>query len=204
MNTLFEKLDKIASRKEFLKEELLEWEKKREKNLYLLNELEEARVIFQTAAQITQTQLAERIEKIVSSALAAVFPDPYTFKIEFVKKRNSTECNLLFEKNGKTRSPLSACGFGAADIASLALRVAYWKLDENARNCLILDEPTRYLSLDKHESASMMISQLSKMPGGLQFLIVTHSKSLSKYADKCFKVEQKEGVSFLEEVVDIK
>jgi len=41
------------------------------------------------------------------------------------------------------------------------------------------------------------------MPGGLQFLIVTHSKSLSKYADKCFKVEQKEGVSFLEEVVDI-
>jgi DNA repair exonuclease SbcCD ATPase subunit len=200
MNTLFEKLDKIASRKEFLKEELLEWEKKREKNLYLLNELEEARVIFQTAAQITQTQLAERIEKIVSSALAAVFPDPYTFKIEFVKKRNSTECNLLFEKNGKTRSPLSACGFGAADIASLALRVAYWKLDENARNCLILDEPLRNLSLDKQPLASQMIHELSKMPGGLQFIIVTHNVALMGSADKCFKVSQIDGVSTLEEV----
>ena len=200
MNTLFEKLDKIASRKEFLKEELLEWEKKREKNLYLLNELEEARVIFQTAAQITQTQLAERIEKIVSSALAAVFPDPYTFKIEFVKKRNSTECNLLFEKNGKTRSPLSACGFGAADIASLALRVAYWKLDEHARTCLILDEPTRALSLDKQPLASQMIHELSKMPGGLQFIIVTHHTALLESADKCFKVSQIDGVSTLEEV----
>lgn len=197
---LFEKLESISLKKKFIKEELVNWEDKREKNLYLLDDLEEVRVLFQNAAQITQTKLAEKIEQIVSNALAAVFPDPYKFKIDFVKKRNSTECNLLFEKNGKTFSPLNSCGYGAADIASLALRVAYWKLDGEARNTIILDEPMRNLSLDKQPLASSMIKELSRMPGGLQFIIVTHNVALMESADKCFQVEQENGVSFLKEI----
>lgn len=165
-----------------------------------LDDLEKTRAIFQKAAKITQSQLSEKMSSIVSSALAAVFEEPYTFKVDFVSRRNSTECDLMFERNGKRKSPLASCGYGAADIASLALRVAYWKLDGESRNVLVLDEPTRALSLDKHERASMMIRGLSRMKGGLQFIIVTHSILLSSYADKCFKVIKENNISHIEEI----
>ena len=148
---------------------------------------------------MTQSQLSEQISGIVTSALAAV-NFSYSFVIEFVQRRNTTECDLWFKRNGKLYKPLSSCGFGAADIASLALRVSYLKLDGEARNVLVLDEPTRALSLDKHELASMMIKELSRMEGGLQFIIVTHSVLLSSYADKVFNVTKENDISHVIEV----
>lgn len=200
MDTLQKKLqERITDRR--MAKKILELEmSKLDKHLQHLDNLEEARVIFQKASQITQAQLSEQIEKIVSNALEAV-SFPYKFVVDFVSRRNTTECDLLFENNGKRKSPLASCGYGAADIASLALRVAYWKLDGDSNNILVLDEPTRYLSVDKHELASMMISQLSKMDGGLQFLIVTHSKSLAKYADKVFQVTKENDISTVTEVI---
>ena len=195
MKKLLENLqDKIQDRKTTKK--VLELN---EKNLdgYLthLEDLEEARAIFQKASQVTQTRLSEQIEKIVSSALAAVFEDPYKFKVDFVLRRNSTECDLMFEKNGKLKSPLASCGYGAADIASLALRVAYWKLDGESRNVLALDEPLRNLDKERQVLASMMIKNLSRMKGGLQFVIVTHNTALAESADRVFGVIKEDEVS---------
>jgi len=200
MDKLIKILNEKLSERKFSKKELKNWEIKLDTNLDKLKDLEEARVIFQKASQVTQSQLSRQISGIVSSALAAVFPDPYKFVVEFVSRRNTTECDLMFEKNGQRRSPLASCGYGAADIASLALRVAYWKLDGKARNVLVLDEPTRALSLEKHERASMMVSELSKMNGGLQFIIVTHSKKLASYADKIFQVKKINNVSHVTEI----
>ncbi len=168
---------------------------KLDKYLSHLDDLEEARQIFQKASQVTQSQLSEQIEKIVSSALAAVFEEPYTFVVDFVQRRNTTECDLWFEKNGKRKSPLDSCGYGAADIASLALRVAYWKMDDEAANVLVLDEPTRNLDIEKQKLASMMIRSLSRMEGGLQFVIVTHKKPLAESADRQFIVTKENEIS---------
>jgi len=200
MKKLLENLkDKIQDRKTSKK--ILELTTdKMDKLLSHLEDLEEARVIFQKAAQVTQSQLSEQISGIVSSALAAVFDDPYTFVVDFVSRRNTTECDLMFEKNGKRRSPLASCGYGAADIASLALRVAYWKLDGESRNVLVLDEPTRNLDVFKQPLASMMIKNLSRMPGGLQFIIVTHQKALAESADKQFSVSKENEISYVTEM----
>jgi len=190
--------DKILDRK--TNQKILELHTDKVESLLLHHEdLEEARVIFQKASQVTQTQLAEQVSNIVSSALAAVFYEPYKFVVEFVSRRNTTECDLTFEKNGKQKSPLASCGYGAADIASLALRVAYWKLDGEARNVLVLDEPLRNLDVFKQPLASMMIKNLSKMPGGLQFIIVTHQKALAESADKKFSVVKENEVSYVTE-----
>ena len=186
--------DKISDRKTSKKIMELTVDKL-DKDLEYLEDLEEARAIFQKASQVTQTRLSKQIEKIVSSALAAVFKDPYTFVVEFVPRRNTTECDLFFEKRGKRYSPLASCGYGAADIASLALRVAYWKLDGEARNVLVLDEPTRNLDVFKQPLASMMIQQLSRMKGGLQFIIVTHQIPLAESADRRFSVIKEDEVS---------
>lgn len=164
-------------------------------DLIYLEDLEESRAILQKAAQVTQSQLSERISTIVSSALAAVFEEPYTFVVEFVTRRNSTECDLWFEKNGKRKSPLRSCGYGAADIASLALRVAYWKMEKDSRNVFVLDEPTRNLDHEKQKLASMMIKTLSRMKGGLQFIIVTHKIPLAESADRQFSVVKENEIS---------
>ncbi|MDP8268291.1 MAG: hypothetical protein P9L97_06130 [Candidatus Tenebribacter davisii] len=194
MNKLLENLkDKLQDRR--TSEKILEITiAKLEKNLIHMENLNEARAIFQKASQVTQTQLSEQISGIVTSALSAV-GFPYSFVVEFVERRNTTEADLWFEQNGKRKKPLDSCGYGAADIASLALRVAYWKLDGEARNVLALDEPTRNLSVDKQPLASMMIRELSRMEGGLQFIIVTHQKALAESADRLFTVVKENYIS---------
>ncbi len=200
MDTLLENLkEKVQDRK--TSEKILGVAiDKLNKDLTYMEDLEESRAIFQKAAQVTQSQLSERIATIVSHALAAVFENPYTFEITFVTRRNSTECDLKFKKNGKEYSPLRSCGFGVADIASLALRVAYWKMEKNSRNALILDEPLRALSLNNHERASMMLRELSRMKGGLQMIIVTHSEKMASYADKRFRIVKENGISHATEI----
>ena len=168
--------------------------------LNMLEDLEEARIIFQKSAQITQKQISFHIENIVSHALAAVFDSPYEFKVDFVTRRNVTECDLLFiDEQGAELKPLESCGYGAADIASLALRVAYWKLSDGVRNTLILDEPARNLSLDKQPLASRMIRELSKTLN-IQFLIVTHSRALAAEAEKQFEVTRNKTISKIKEI----
>ncbi|MCP4371990.1 MAG: hypothetical protein GY797_28305 [Deltaproteobacteria bacterium] len=195
MKNLLENLKDFADDRRTAKKILKIEEKKMDKHLAHLEDLEEARAIFQKASQVTQSQLSEQISGIVSSALAAVFEDPYKFIVEFVSRRNTTECDLKFKKNGRLFDPLASCGYGAADIASLALRVAYWKLDGGSRNVLVLDEPTRNLDTERQKLASMMIKNLSRMEGGLQFVIVTHNKDLAQSADRQFQVVKENEVS---------
>lgn len=195
INTLISLLNDKVSDYNYLKKEITDLKKKKENQLELLNDLTKVRSIFQTSAKLTQSMLSERIETIVSNALSAVFSNPYKFKINFVERRNSTECDLLFQKDGNNKDPMDSCGYGAADIASLALRVAYWKLTSNSRNTLILDEPTRALSKNKQKLASLMFKGLSQMEGGLQFIIVTHNPDLADSADKVFEIKQNLGKS---------
>lgn len=162
-----------------------------------LHYAEEALVVAQAAANMTQKHLEFHISNLVSTALAAVFPDPYIFGVEFVTRRGTSECDMYFEKGGKRMSPMESSGYGAVDIASLALRVAFWSMHTKASPVLILDEPTRNLSLSLHDRASEMIKTLSDKLG-IQFIIVSHSESLTTYADKTFKVTRKKGRSTID------
>lgn len=197
---LKEKLEKKVTERDLLVGQMADFKKDVEELLTHLENLEEARIILQKSAQITQKQLSFHIENIVSHALAAVFDEPYEFKVNFVTRRNYAECDLVFvDENGTEMKPLDSCGYGAADVASLALRVAYWNLSEGVRNTLILDEPTRNLSLDKQPLASMMIKELSEKLG-IQFLIVTHNKALAEQADTVFEVTKNFNGSTIKEI----
>lgn len=133
----------------------------------------------------------------LTMALETIFDDPYEFKIEFVVKRNKTECELIFEKNGVTCHPLSASGGGVIDTASFALRIALWTLQTpRSRNTIILDEPFKFLSKDLLPRASDLLKELSEKLN-LQFIIVTHLDELTECADKTFEVKIKKGISKL-------
>lgn len=159
---------------------------------------EEAREILRAVGLETQKQLQYHISDITSLALEAVFDDPYELVAEFVQRRNKTECDLYFSRRGSRVDPLDASGGGAVDVASFALRIAAWSMQNpKRRNVIILDEPMKFLDTqtDRLERASMMLKELSERLG-LQFIIVTHEDTLTEHADRVFRVRQsKKGVS---------
>ena len=109
-----------------------------------LHKHEQAKEIIREVGMKTQQQLQFHISDITSLALEAVFPKPYKLVVEFVQRRNKTECDLYFERGGKQVDPLSSSGGGAIDIAAFALRIASWSLQRpHSRATIILDEPLK-------------------------------------------------------------
>ena len=85
---------------------------------------EKAREIIRKVGLNTQQQLQSHISEIASLALEVVFSNPYALQVEFVQRRNKTECDLFFVRNKEKVDPISASGGGAVDITSFALRTA--------------------------------------------------------------------------------
>ena len=194
INKALAKLSKDRATQEYLSEKL----RNEEKSLLSLqrnaNDLLEVRALFQKAAQDTQQKLEFHISNLVSTALAAVFDDPYTFQLEFVQKRNKTEAELWFVRNDEKMKPIDASGGGAVDVASFALRIAFWSLTKKTRPLIILDEPFKHLSSDLQNRASDMLKMLSENLG-LQIILVSHIDQLISTADKEFKVSLNRGKS---------
>lgn len=161
---------------------------------------EKARSILQLVARETQEQLEYRVSELVSLALSSVFEEPYKLKLQFVVRRGKTECDILFERDGKGIDPLFSSGGGAVDVAAFALRVALWNLSRpRTRNVLILDEPFRFLSRDLQRRASMMLKRLSAGLG-LQIIMSSHSPDLIDGADQVFETAIEKGVTIVEPV----
>jgi len=161
---------------------------------------EQAREVIREVGLKTQQQLQYHISDITSLALESVFAEPYALEVEFVQRRNKTECDLFFVRTGERIDPLTASGGGAVDVAAFALRIASWSMARpRTRNTIILDEPFRFLSADNQERASIMLKEISQRLG-IQFIIVTHEQILASYADKIFEVSIKKGKSNAKEM----
>lgn len=156
---------------------------------------EQAREIIREVGLKTQQQLQYHISDITSLALDSVFSDPYQLVVEFVERRNKTECDLWFERNGERVNPMDATGGGAVDVASFALRVASWSMRRpRTRPVMILDEPMKNISVSYRERASAMIKQVSDKLG-IQFIIITHEPTLAAEADQVFEVKQRNRIT---------
>jgi hypothetical protein len=148
------------------------------------------RTLIQEVAKETQKNLEYHISNLVTTAVASVFPNPPEFVTEFVVRRNKTECDLFFKEFGALENPVDASGGGPIDIASNALRYAYWSLKRN-RPTFVLDEPFKFVSPDLHHKVSDMLKMLSEKLG-IQLIVVSHSEEVNISADKTFLVT-KEG-----------
>lgn len=157
-----------------------------------------ARALAQKVAQETQKKLEYHVSNLVTLAEASVFPDPYEFGVEFVQRRNKTECDLYFLKGGERLDPVSSSGGGALDVAAFALRCAFWSLNKS-RPVIILDEPFRFVSHDLQGRCGEMLKRISERLG-LQVLMVSHLPNIISGADRVFRVTQDGGVSSVEEV----
>lgn len=195
LQNLKNKLERAKGKQEILSKNLKSLRDSLKISKKNLIQSEKAQKIIQEVARKTQEQIKFHIEDIVSMALAAIFPDPYEFKLDFVIKRNKTECDLWFERDDKRIKPIEASGGGAVDVASFALRIALWNLKFGKKNnTIILDEPVKFVSKDLIDKVSELLKKLSDKLG-IQFILVTHINELIEHSDKVFKVTQKNGIS---------
>ena len=163
----------------------------------LLLDTEKARLIVQVVSADIQKDLEYQISNMVTLALSSVFEDPMEFKTKFVERRNQTELDFYFVKEGNEYDPMDDGG-GAKDIASIALRMAIWSIHKT-RALMILDEPSRNVSHDMQGKVSEMIKMLSTELG-IQMVIISHIPEIVECADKVFNVVKTDGVSIVKTI----
>jgi len=165
---------------------------------------EKAKKILQEVALKTQQQLSYNVSDIVSMALETVFETPYELKLEFIERRNKTECDIYFVRDGLKIDPFSGGG-GAIDIAAFALRVALWSMQQpKPRPTLILDEPFKHLKgEDANRKVLEMVSKISKKLN-IQIIMVSDERVSREvtieFADKLFETSIRDGITTIQEI----
>ena len=184
-------LDQRKGKRDQILENLKNVKKKIKDNQKELIICEQALEVVKVVGLETQRSLQYHVSGITSLALESVFEDPYKLTMEFVERRNKSECDLFFEKGGDRVDPLSSSGGGAVDIAAFALRIASWSMKSpRNRPVMVLDEPLKNLDVDRQTKGSEMIKEVAEKLG-IQFIIVTHEEALTDAADRVFKVKIK-------------
>lgn len=153
----------------------------------------QAQEIIQAVATKTQGQLKIHIEEIVNLCLHTCFSERYTFKLEFVPRRNRTEADIVLMRDGVPADPITSSGGGLCDILALGLRMASWSLGKT-QNVICLDEALKYLSPSLHKQAGLILRRIAEELH-LQIIFVTHSPTLYEYGDTQFYVQNENGVS---------
>jgi DNA repair exonuclease SbcCD ATPase subunit len=187
----------LRGKREGLMELLEEGEKLETELSGKYNDASKLRVIYQEIGEKTMNNLSFHVSTIVTSALAAVWPDPFGFEVEFTQARNTIECHMFFTKHEHRVKPIESSGGGALDVASFALRLTYWSLKPN-RPCFILDEPFKYVSNDLQSACSEMVKMLSEKMG-VQIIMISHLPHINISADKEYNVKLKGDISKVKE-----
>ena len=196
------KLERLKGQYSQIENDIEKSEKMIKKKTKKLHRYEKAKEIIREVGIKTQQQLQFHISDITSLALEAVFKDPYKLEIEFVQRRNKTECDIYFIRDGNRIDPLSSSGGGAVDVAAFALRIASWSLERpHSRNTIILDEPFKHLKgVEDNKKAIQMLKTLSHQLN-LQIIMVSDERmpmeDIEQGADKIFKTTIKNGISIV-------
>lgn len=170
-----EEVGEIKSKISHLEKSLVDEQSALEKSTKRLARARDAQEILQMLAKAVQQKAHERISEVVTSCLAAVFDDPYEFKIVFETKRGKTEAHLRFLRRELEVDPLTASGGGMIDVAAFALRVSCLVLHRpKLSRLLVLDEPFRFVSAQYQDNVRTMMEDLSAEMK-IQIILVTHN-----------------------------
>lgn len=187
------KLDKIKGKREEVQSTISILSEEIENKKKELYRHEKAREIIREVGAKTQQQLQYHISEITSLALESVFEDPYELAVEFVQRRNKTECDLYFVRDKNKIDPMSASGVGAVDVASFALRIASWSMQNpHTRPVILLDEPFKHLKGNEHNKRVLqMIKEISHKLG-IQIIMVSDERipreDIIEEADKVYEI----------------
>ena len=145
-------------------------------------ETEQAQLILQQAAQIVQQEAHVAISNVVTRCLA-LFDDPYTFHIDFERKRGKTEANLKFIREGmELDDPLEQAGGGCVELAAFALRLACLILQRPPlRRIIVADEPFKCIrgKQNRDRIRDMLVSLSKELE--VQFLLCVDHEAYPQF-----------------------
>jgi len=197
-------LEQWKGRQDQIEQEIQNIEKELKLKRRLFSRYERAMEIVKQVGLETQKQLEYHLAEQVSLAMAAVFDDPYELKVNFQEKRGKTEAELLFVRRELEMKPIGSVGGGAIDVASLALRLAYWTMRQSKRTrpVLLLDEPFARLKGEEANRRALVLLQEISQQLGIQIIMISDERipreDIIKNADKVFLVTQHKGISKVE------
>ena len=154
-----------------------------------------------------QKRFKERFENLITLAIQSVFDRPFRFCLEFERKRNQMECQVIIKEivNGNERvyeELEDEVGGSLIDIVSFAARVVLWSLEKpRSRNVIILDEPMKNMGQLIFLGGQILkeISHRLKF----QLIIITHDKQLIDIGDKAWEVTHDGNESHLKLVKEL-
>jgi DNA repair exonuclease SbcCD ATPase subunit len=163
--------------------------------------LMQARDVMNAVMLVTQEQVKDIIEDIVTLCLQSVYGSNYGFRLSQKILRNKSEISPIILKDGVEFEPRDEVGGGVIDVASLGLRLAIWSLTKpKTASVFVLDEPFKFLHGAEYSTkAGEMVRELADMLQ-LQIILVSAEDSMIDIADKSFVVRQKKSISKVEEV----
>jgi DNA repair ATPase RecN len=162
--------------------------------------LTQAREVFQLAGETAREQAKQSVERVVTWALQAVFGPEISFVVSLEERRDQPEADfaVVSTYGGTTpvrTEPMEARGGGIVDVISLALRSV---LLERTRmgGPLVLDEPGKHVSEEYSRALGEFIRAISE-DTGRQVILVTHNSELAETAEVAYRVELKNGESYV-------
>lgn len=206
----FEKFSKDVSRQEGIRDSIKEQIEKKKGEIREV-EGEETKLngvvfLLQRAADFSRNQATHQIEDIVTQSIAYIMQNSSRFIIDLSEKRGLPIAEFFVESDYgdykvKTKPELSRGG-GVVDIVSLALRIAFL---ENHRpkmdGPLFLDEPGKHISDDYIFNMGEFLKECSRL-FSRQIIMVTHNDYLTNICDKAFRVDIRNGISEVTELID--
>lgn len=193
-------LHRRQAERDRIKGELESLGEESDKRESLLAQLKQARDVVNTVMTGTQEQVKEYVEDMVTTALACVYGNEYSFVLDCSVKRNQSEMTPWIVKGAERHSPREEVGGGVNDVAAFALRLVLWSMSEpRSAPIFILDEPAKFLSRGLQPMFGRMLQELSRMLG-VQVIMVSHSADIIESADKAWSVTQRNGTSEVAEV----
>lgn len=206
----FENFSKDVSRREGIRDSIKEQIEKKKGEIREV-EGEETKLngvvfLLQKAADFSRNQATHQIEDIVTQSIAYIMQNSSRFIVDLSEKRGLPIAEFFVESDYgdykvKTKPELSRGG-GVVDIVSLALRIAFL---ENHRpkmdGPLFLDEPGKHISDDYIFNMGEFLKECSRL-FSRQIIMVTHNDYLTNICDKAFRVDIRNGISEVTELID--
>jgi len=161
---------------------------------------EEAVAFLNSFADERQAKVQQQVETLVTHGIQTIFGEDLTFHVNSEQRSNRTEVSFSLKSSmgdERIETPiLDARGGGVAAVVGFLLRLIITLLREE-RPLLSLDEIFAQVSEGYLPAVAQFVRDLVDQTG-VQVLLVTHSEVFAEYADKVYKVTQKDGTSVIE------
>lgn len=166
--------------------------------------LTQVKLLLARVSDAARAQVQDRIEKLVTSALQAIFGEELVFRVILYELAGAPAARWEVESACGSASisvaPEDSRGGGVTDIVSLALRLAVLELTHPKQiGPLVLDEPGKMISAEYAANVAFWLKQYARSTGR-QIILVTHNAALADAADKTLRVAKVDGESEVSEV----